>query len=480
MNLQRLVNILSSVYFLTLMIAALSLTTITRSLQNVSTHIGQAIESVRAAEEIRINLLAHSKESFLYAMTGNEVHRAQQKARADDVRFWLKAADEHISSADEEEELLELRRRVQAYFETIDRLNLETTAPREAYREVSQVLANAAEKAQGLTQMNMRQSHELGEQAKAEGSFADWLGVVYILLCLISFPLMWIFFWHWIYTPLRKLHRSIITFDGSAFKVEGVTQGVAEIQGISAAFSDLVQRLGEQKSQQVRFLAGVAHDLRNPLSAIKLATEILHMDGGLSRKEEAPMLGIIGSQVSQLDRMVGDLLDAARIDAGQLELRKSRQDLVPLLREVVLLHKKASPTRNVQFESPEALYSACDPLRINQVLHNFLSNAIKYSPEGSEIEVSLRGARDYAEIVVRDHGIGISADDLQKIFEPFRRTKATKETIPGVGLGLSVAKTIVEAHGGQIEVKSELGRGSSFIVRLPLAAEGRPSEAALS
>jgi two-component system, OmpR family, sensor histidine kinase MtrB len=116
-----------------------------------------------------------------------------------------------------------------------------------------------------------------------------------------------------------------------------------------------------------------------------------------------------------------------------------------------------------------------DPLRIDQVVSNLLSNAIKYSPDGGDIEVLVETTAREAVISVRDQGVGIGAEEMPHVFAPFRRGKGSVEVAPGTGLGLSVVRRIVEAHGGRVQVESAIGRGSTFRVWLPLVA---PSEAA--
>jgi len=114
----------------------------------------------------------------------------------------------------------------------------------------------------------------------------------------------------------------------------------------------------------------------------------------------------------------------------------------------------------------------CDPLRIEQTLNNLVSNAIKYSPGGGEVKVNVSKENGTAVVTVSDHGIGIASDDLSHLWEPFRRTGVSAEIAPGVGLGLSVAKRIIDAHHGTITVKSAVGAGSAFSVHLPMPDAG--------
>lgn len=176
----------------------------------------------------------------------------------------------------------------------------------------------------------------------------------------------------------------------------------------------------------------------------------------------------IDRQITRMERMLGDFLEVARIEAGQLEIRSEVHDARTLVEEVVSLFEGASQEHQLTVRLPDVpLYLDCDPLRIEQVLINLVSNAIKYSPAGSPVEVALEANEAELELRVTDRGVGIAEHDRERIFEPFRRVGLSQQTIPGVGLGLFVVRKIVEAHHGRIELESARGRGSTFRVFLP-------------
>lgn len=243
-----------------------------------------------------------------------------------------------------------------------------------------------------------------------------------------------------------------------------------EVKGNQERARELAASLEEQRHRQLAFVAGVVHDLRNPLAALKMAaalTDRAHGDGSDESYQKAAALG--RRQVVQMTRMVGDMLDAARIEAGQLELVLEERDARELAREVVEAYRP-NATHPIRLVVPdEPLPTRCDPMRIEQVLNNLVSNAIKYSPEGSEVALAVSEQDGDVVLAVTDQGIGIAPEEVQFLFEPFHRARLARETAPGVGLGLSVAKRIVEAHQGRIEVQSSTGRGATFRVRLPRA-----------
>jgi len=249
-------------------------------------------------------------------------------------------------------------------------------------------------------------------------------------------------------------------------------RGPEEFRTIAQRFNDMASTLERQREDQLAFLAGVAHDLRNPLAALKMATTMISPDEPLP--PEARMRDLfrrVDRQIDRQERMLYDFLDAARIESGNLELHMEACDLRDLVRATLDLYEPAAQTHQVLASVPdEPVRLTCDPLRIEQVLTNLVSNAIKYSPRGGSVRITVARRPDAVLVSVADEGLGISPDAIEHVFEPFHRAHAPKESIPGIGLGLFVARRIVEAHGGRIVVESTLGVGSTFTVHLPLVA----------
>jgi two-component system, OmpR family, sensor histidine kinase MtrB len=245
-------------------------------------------------------------------------------------------------------------------------------------------------------------------------------------------------------------------------------RGPAELREMAHRFNDMADELARQRAAQLAFLAGIAHDLRNPLMPLRIATTLL---ADPTRTEgRADVVQIVSRQVDHLERMIGDLLETSRVEAGHVDLRLENVDAGSLAAEVLAPFRSAAPTHVFELTMPERpVIVHCDPLRVMQVLNNLVSNAVKYSPEGGLVRISLRSEAGDALLSVEDEGIGISTDEQARLFEPFRRSgRAKASAIPGVGLGLFVARRIVEAHNGRLDVHSRPGAGSTFFVRLPL------------
>ena len=241
-------------------------------------------------------------------------------------------------------------------------------------------------------------------------------------------------------------------------------------------------RLYRQAQEAVRardeFLGSASHDLRTPLTNIKVQAQLLRRRLAAlpneQRQQLATGLASIEGSTTRMAVQINELLDIAQLRTGQeLVLHGRRLDLVDLVGRVAGDVQALTTVHTVRMEAaaPE-LVGEWDGFRLERVVGNLLSNAVKFSPDGGEVQVTIgRDAEDalpWAVVSVRDHGIGIPADDLPHVFERFQRAQNTRGRIPGIGIGLAGAKQIVERHGGTISVESVEGSGSTFTVRLPL------------
>ncbi|GAC1394771.1 MAG: hypothetical protein NVSMB38_29790 [Ktedonobacteraceae bacterium] len=229
------------------------------------------------------------------------------------------------------------------------------------------------------------------------------------------------------------------------------------------------------------FLSSVSHDLKTPLTAIKGNAQMLQMRVkrmGLSSPEDIVRLqqGLetIETAVKKMKTMIDDLLDLAQLQAGQkLVFDSSEEDFVRLVQQVVQQQQAATTRHQLTFNTlvPELLVSI-DAVRLERVVGNLLNNAIKYSPVGGEVTISLSqecmDTFSWAVLVLKDQGIGIPASDLPHIFEPFHRADNSKGRIQGTGIGLTSAAQIIEQHAGTITVESEEGVGTTFTIRIPM------------
>jgi len=250
-----------------------------------------------------------------------------------------------------------------------------------------------------------------------------------------------------------------------------------EVLGTVTVLHDITKfkELDQLKSDFVNL---VSHELRSPLSSIIMQHKVL-LDGlaGELTDKQRELLHRAHDKMQGLVALINDLLDLAKIESGHRHLEQTPLNLREVLTEVVELlqaraeQQKISLELSVPSELPQIL---ADRRGLEEVFTNLLTNAIKYSPDGGRIQVLVVSHVDYVEALVSDEGIGIEEDEIPKIFDKFYRVKHAKtRQVIGTGLGLAIVKNIIEAHRGSIEVESQVGRGTTFKVLLPAAAEVR-------
>jgi two-component system phosphate regulon sensor histidine kinase PhoR len=253
-----------------------------------------------------------------------------------------------------------------------------------------------------------------------------------------------------------------------ATRLTGSTRGGAVL--VMQDVTDM-QRLERMRQD---FFSNVSHELKTPLSAIQATVETL-LDGALhDPKHNVNFLGRIHENVDRLNRLVNDLLELSRIETGQQPLELTPTPLVPALEACIqrLEHRAQARQQQLTMASDSADVSAqADDLALDQILDNLVDNAIKYTPPGGSITLKTSQEEGMARFDIIDTGFGIAEKDIPRIFERFfRADRARDRQDPGTGLGLSIVKHLVQAHGGKIDVQSNLGQGSKFSVLLPAAA----------
>ena len=277
--------------------------------------------------------------------------------------------------------------------------------------------------------------------------------------------------------------------DGSRFWASGITTALRDAQGNLMGFSkvkrDLTERkiteeaLREADRNKDEFLATLAHELRNPLAPIRNSLHLLRLTTGKDPTLER-ISEMMERQVDHMVRLVDDLLEVSRITRGKIELRKERIELAAAVRRAV---ETSSPLieagqHQLAISLPaEPLYVDGDPVRLAQVISNLLNNAAKYTNPAGQIWITVRREDNQASISVRDTGIGIPPEMQPRVFEMFSQgDRSASRSQGGLGIGLTLARSLVELHGGTIHVESPgKDQGSEFVVRLPLSAAELPS-----
>lgn len=218
----------------------------------------------------------------------------------------------------------------------------------------------------------------------------------------------------------------------------------------------------------------VAHDLRNPLNTIMMTAEVM-LDPSFPTSRRDAQVQMILRSAKRMNRLIQDLLDVARMEADQLYLNRETADPASVAHEAVELNTPIAEAASLSLryiQGAKLPKISADQERLLQVLTNLIGNAVKFTPAGGLIEVSTATRDDEVLFIVSDTGPGISEEDMPRLFQPFWQSQ--RGSLDGAGLGLSIARGIVEAHGGRIWAESEVGRGSTFTFSLPADASAKP------
>ena len=276
-------------------------------------------------------------------------------------------------------------------------------------------------------------------------------------------------------SPVREIQSAMAAAQVTADVLASRAEGLARAQEADREAQEALREADRRKDE---FLATLSHELRNPLAPLRNALHLLKLS-----KVDDPAVreaqDIMDRQVRHMVRLIDDLLDVSRITRGRLELRRESVDLGRVVEQAIETarpHVAQGLAVSLPRE-PVALYG--DPVRLAQVFSNLINNAAKYTPASGRIAVTACVDQGQAVVTVSDTGIGIAPEQLPRLFEMFAQAKsALDRSQGGLGIGLSLARSLVELHGGAIEAKSEgSGRGSEFIVRLPLPAASQPGPA---
>jgi signal transduction histidine kinase len=364
---------------------------------------------------------------------------------------------------------------MRAYYPGVARSTVAGTEDRRRSREIKGLLGS-------ILTVESRRSNARAAHARAVADSAVVVGVVAIALSASLVLLFGAWVARAVAAPVRRISTAATQVAGGDFGVRVEQRGAGEVGELATAFNSMTRSLEvgrrelleqnellrESEQHKRDLIAMVSHEVRTPLAAVVGFTSLL-LEREFPPDEERRYLEIIDQQARRLASLAGDFLDVRLLEGGALTIQKEEFDLVELAKEQANLFFPQSSSHALELDLPdEALIVDGDRDRLAQVIGNLLSNAIKYSPAGTRVRLTLDSRDGQAHIAVSDEGAGIAESDRQRIFEKFYRGPAASG-VGGTGLGLAVARELVQSHGGVIELESSAGHGSTFIVALPLA-----------
>ena len=276
---------------------------------------------------------------------------------------------------------------------------------------------------------------------------------------------------------VSSITRSVLSLEAATRRVAAgeldlpiAIEGSNEITSLSRSLNRLREEIKEDQARRARFIMGISHDLKTPLALVKGYAEALEEELSGAGPEAASHLGIIQAKAEQLEAMMDDLIDFERVDTGEWSRGLASIDFESFFRtfakrveaDAALLRREVG----WKVDLPRPAIVRMDERLVTRALENLLNNSLRYTAEGAKIELSARAEGETLMITVSDDGPGISSEDLPHIFEPFYRGSSSRRE-QGMGLGLSVVKTVLESHGWTIKVLPGRGKGVSFVIAIP-------------
>lgn len=300
------------------------------------------------------------------------------------------------------------------------------------------------------------------------------------LIALVLALVLALFMARWISAPLQRMAEAARAVAGGQYRPIP-PGGPREVQALGQAFNEMAARVQASQQSQRDFVANVSHDLKTPLTSIQGFSQAI-LDGTATSEEDIKQAaGVIYGEASRMHRLVVDLLDLARLDAGTMEFQRAPLNLSALLQQVIerFTPQAGNAQVDLQLDLEPLPTIIADGDRLAQVFTNLVDNAIKYTPPGGKVRLHATPLADGVQVRVTDSGPGIPAEELSRIFERFYQLDKSRRGggDRGAGLGLAIAHEIVNAHGGRLYAHSQPGQGSEFVVELPLA---RPDDTTLA
>ncbi len=292
-----------------------------------------------------------------------------------------------------------------------------------------------------------------------EVSALEWRLVIMVLVMMLILTIIY-FSIRFMLRPIKTMNKAVAAISSGDLGHQIEVKRRDELGDLMNSFNAMADRLKEMISSRDQLLLDVSHELRSPLTRIKVALEFLDDSAG----KEA-----VKTDINEMEQMVAELLESERLNSAYGGLHIQSTNLTALVQNIVATKKTAQP--GIQFLAPqEDIWLEADPERLHTAFGNIIENALKYSQSATQpVEVSLDILDSRIQIRIKDFGPGIPESELDSIFEPFYRVdKSRSKETGGYGLGLSIVKKIIQQHYGQIEIKSTLNRGTTFIITLPV------------
>jgi len=429
-------------------------------LENLTHRVIADVRALDAARKLELAIFAHRREDLLWKATHLDDHQRRADAALREAERTASSLDTHGTTSGEQTSLAEIRQGLTMLQELSKSPSSTEADTQSVYR-----LLEAVGRFEAENESQMEESMRVSDRLYA--SMSHWAVGLLVGTAGLLAAGAWVI-GRRVLHPTVTLTRAARAFGDGDFTARAPVLHADELGVLAETFNNMADDIANREKDRLRFVAMVVHDLKNPVFAIEMAIRLLRASPADEQKRDA-YLDAVTDETRRLRTIVRDLSDDIQVVSGSFVVRKVAVDLCALVRQLVQAQTAAVTDHHIVLN----LHGACTVLgdagRLERVVTNLVSNALKYSPSGTSITVRVERKEPFAVLSVCDQGAGISKEDFKVIFQPFGRGRSAGTLAEGSGLGLYVVKQIVEAHDGRIEVESELGLGATFRVKLPLA-----------
>lgn len=432
--------------------------------------LNDGLTSVLVAEQMQHSILNYDRTGVLYSITGDEQYLRLQEEAGKRINTLLEVAD-HIEEPEAQIVVAQTKLKAEDYFDSRRESQLQDLSPKEFVERNKPYLSELLASAGKLTNMDLDQAQRALAEARRLFNLSTTVNFAILAIFMVSISFFFLFTSMYFFTPMRLFTNYLERFATEKKALALPRQKSQEAQAIAQSLISQADYIANEEKRKLGYIAGVAHDLRSPLSAVlgnfELVELSLQQDKNEIKAQEAIARG--KDQIEKISSLIDEFLDASKLQAGELKLNIENCELSSLLRKTIDQWKEIKPNRTFHTEA-QSINIKCDLSRMERVFHNLLSNAEKYSEKDTPINITLKKEDPlWAHLVVEDFGSGIPKNELEEIFLPFKRSIFAEDIASGTGLGLNNIKMIVEAHGGKVWAESEVGRGSRFHACIPIA-----------